>query len=124
MTPVGRPNRAMRGNSGLKIRILAVIDKKGLAELPGAPTIFQDVPGYNLSRGWFGLFGPAGLPSPIASRLQSEFKKAIQAPDLQAKLEKLGMSPGGNSPQEFSKDVQGLLESIGKIVKDLKLEAQ
>lgn len=107
-----------------KVKLLAVVDKVPLKALPDVPTIYKDLPNYTLLKGWFGLFGPAGLPSPIATRLQSEFRKAVSPPEVVTKLEGLGIAGGGATPQEFTAMVMEQIDRVEKVVKELKIEAQ
>ena len=52
-----------------KVRILAVGAAKRLAGLPEIPTVAESgPPGYE-AVSWFGLFGPAGMPAALVSRL-------------------------------------------------------
>ena len=107
-----------------KVKILAIVDKVPLKALPNVPTIYKDLPDYTLIKGWFGLFGPAGLPTPIVSRLQTEFRKAVSPPDVMAKLEGLGIAGVGSTPQEFSAMVTEQLDRVEKVVRELKIEPQ
>jgi tripartite-type tricarboxylate transporter receptor subunit TctC len=108
-----------------KVKILAVVDKVPLKALPNVPTVYRDVPdSQSLVKGWFGLFGPAGLPMPIATRLQTEFRKAVAPAEVVSKLEGLGIMGGGNTPQEFHAMVMDQIDKVEKIVKSLKLEPQ
>jgi tripartite-type tricarboxylate transporter receptor subunit TctC len=107
-----------------KVKLLAVVDKVPLKALPNVPTIYRDVPDYTLVKGFFGLFGPVGLPMPIAVRIQSEFRKAVAPAEVVSKLEALGIQGGGNTPQEFAAMVADQIDKVEKIVRDLKIEPQ
>ncbi len=107
-----------------KVKVLAIVDNVPLKSLPGVPTVFKDVPHYNLNKGWSGLFGPAGLPESIALRLQKELNKALHAPEVVAKLDALGMLPVGSPPEDFETLFHTSLEKTRAIVNRLKLEPQ
>ena len=61
---------------------------------------------------------------PVAVRLQAELRKALHTPENIAKLDALGITPGGNSPQEFAAAVLSQLDRVERIVKDLNLQPQ
>lgn len=51
---------------------------------------------------WFGLFGPAGMPDHVQSKLFDAAQKALNEPELQAKLLKTGnVAAPSSSQQEF-----------------------
>ncbi len=54
-----------------RIRVLAVCSPERLPDLPDAPSIAEQVPGYAMAN-WYGLFGPRGLPPAIVARLEAE----------------------------------------------------
>lgn len=66
---------------GGTIRALAVASRARLPQLPDVPTAAEaGIPGFAMSA-WFGLFGPAGLPVPIAQRLKAAMDQiAADAP--------------------------------------------
>ena len=43
------------------------------------------LPGYQVEI-WFGLLGPAGMPSDVVARLNEAVGKALALPDLQARF--------------------------------------
>jgi tripartite-type tricarboxylate transporter receptor subunit TctC len=64
------------------------------------------------------------MPADIVNKLNAEFNKALQAPDVKATLEKLGTSPVGGSPDAFRKKLQSELAYWKKIIEtnNIKLE--
>jgi tripartite-type tricarboxylate transporter receptor subunit TctC len=73
-------------------------------------------PGYVMPASWLGFFAPAGLPDPILRRLNAEIVKAVQSPDVKAKLETAGMPVVGTGSEEFAKMVKDDIETFRKIV--------
>lgn len=73
-----------------KIRVLGVMDSQRSQFLPDTPT-FQES-GYDvISTTARGYSAPAGLPEPVAEKLQSALKAAIENSDVQAKMTDLGL---------------------------------
>ncbi len=106
------------------VRVLSIVDRARLAVLPDVPAIFDELPDYKLLPSWFGLLAPAGTPGPIVSRLQSEFRRALQSREVASKLEALGATPAGIPPEQWGQELRSSTETVGRIAKQLKLEPQ
>lgn len=81
-----------------KIRILATAGKSRLWDLPDIPSISETIPNYE-SKGWFGLFGPAGLPETITQRLSQEVTHIISDKDFVHKLSLSGLDVKKSTPE-------------------------
>jgi tripartite-type tricarboxylate transporter receptor subunit TctC len=100
-----------------KLKILAVLEEQRFPGLPDVPSILDSVPNYEKPAGWFIIFGPAGLPQPIVSRLNAEMIKAITSPELRAKVEQVGLMVVANTPQQSAARLKGTLDSYSKAMK-------
>lgn len=84
-----------------RIRVLATSDKGRSAFLPDVPN-FKEA-GYDIvGTGWYGMFAPAGTSADTVGRYSAIVVKALQSPDLRARLVKLGLQPTGTTPAEFA----------------------
>jgi tripartite-type tricarboxylate transporter receptor subunit TctC len=72
--------------------------------LPGVPTVAESLPGYAADN-WFGLGAPAGLPKPIADRLNAEVNKILKDPAFREKLVSLGFQPIGGTAEEMKQKI-------------------
>jgi tripartite-type tricarboxylate transporter receptor subunit TctC len=74
--------------------------------LPNVPT--SEEAGYPNSayRFWIGIFAPAKTPPAIVERLSREIEKALQLPDIENKLAKLGIQPMSMSGKQFARFVK------------------
>ena len=72
--------------------------------LPGVPTVAESLPGYAADN-WFGLGAPAGLPKPIADRLNAEVNKMLKDKAFADKLVSLGFQPIGGSAEEMMQKI-------------------
>jgi len=98
-------------------RGLAVTGAQRSAVLPDLPTVAESgLPGYEVSA-WFGIFAPAGLPQPVAKRLNAEFVKVMREPDLKQRLASLGADPLTSTPEEFSTYLRSEIDKWAKVVK-------
>ena len=86
-----------------KLKALALVGSdKGIAQLPGIPSLTElGYPDLNLP-GWNGVVVRAGTPAAVVARLHAEILAALQLPDVVQRYEALGLSLAVQSPQQFS----------------------
>lgn len=73
-----------------KLKPLAVTSARRSPILPAVPTMAEaGVAGYEVYE-WNVLFAPAGTPEGIVSKLASALQKALDAPDVKARIAQLG----------------------------------
>jgi tripartite-type tricarboxylate transporter receptor subunit TctC len=53
------------------------------------------------STSWFGMVAPSGTPAPVVAKIQAEIVKALQAPDVIANYKSQGLTPVGDTPEQF-----------------------
>ncbi len=66
--------------------------------LPELPSIAEVVPGFE-SSSWQGMYGPAGLPAPMAARLAAAAQAALARPELQARFADAGLQMMPTGPE-------------------------
>lgn len=99
-----------------KVRILASAGGKRSAAMPDIPT-FRDE-GFNVEgSAWFGVLAPAATPKATVDRLSAAIAKAVQSPDVAAKLASLNMEPVGSTPEEFARVIAADWAKWSAIVK-------
>jgi tripartite-type tricarboxylate transporter receptor subunit TctC len=101
-----------------KLRPLAVTSAKRVDDLPNVPTINES--GYNGFDAvtWFGLLAPAGTPKDVVARLNAEFNKALQSPELRKRLGDEGADAAGGSAEQFAALIKDEIVRWGKVVKE------
>jgi len=101
-----------------KLRALAVTSAKRVDDLPDVPTINEaGYKGFDAVT-WFGLLAPAGTPKEVIARLNTEFNKALQTPELRKKLGDEGADAAGGTPEQFAALMKDEVPRWGKIVKE------
>lgn len=98
-----------------KLKALGVTTRKRLVAFPEVPAIAETLPGYE-SSAWFGLFGPARLPTPLASQLFEAVQAAVQSPDIRRRIEAEGAQPASMSPEAFHRFVQAEIARWREVV--------
>ena len=99
-----------------KLKALGVTSARRLPAFPDVPAIAEVLPGYE-SSAWFGLFGPARMSPDLTRRISDAARQAIATADVRKRLESEGSVPVGNSPEEFSRFVQGEIQRWARVVK-------
>jgi tripartite-type tricarboxylate transporter receptor subunit TctC len=84
-----------------KVRIIAVTSSKRDAQIPEVPTLKEQ--GINMeASAWFAMYGPAGMSAPTLAKLEAQVRKAVNRPEMQDQLIKLGNEPVGSSSVELA----------------------
>jgi tripartite-type tricarboxylate transporter receptor subunit TctC len=86
---------------------------------PAVPTLKET--GYNgpPSRGWYGLFAPAGTPRPIVDRIAKEVATIVADPDFaQKQLKDRSLVGATSTPDDFAKQIAEDRVVAEKVVKD------
>jgi tripartite-type tricarboxylate transporter receptor subunit TctC len=117
-------SNAMAGVKQGSVKILAVLEPERYAKLPQVPSMSESVPAFRKPSSWFGFFGPAKLPPEIVSRLGTEMRKAIQDPDVRAKLEAADFAVIGDTPEQFAELLKDGIKRYGAIIKAAGIPAQ
>ena len=72
------------------IRAIAVMGAERAAAMPGVPTtVEQNLPQLQ-APAWIGLFAPKAVPRPVLEALEKAVTAALDDPDVQARITKLG----------------------------------
>lgn len=100
-----------------KLKIIAVLESVRYAGLPDVPTLGEALPGFQKPGSWFGFFGPAGLPQPLLARINAEMVRALNAPDVRARLDENAMIVIANTPEQFAAMVKNGIDVYGKLIK-------
>ena len=106
-----------------QLKLLAVAESKRVRDLPDVPTIAETVPGVVTST-WEGFFAPAGTPSAIIDRLYEATKKALESPEVQQKLTRIGIVPNLMPPDELKRTVHEDLKFWRQAVETAGLQPQ
>ncbi len=114
------PITAMPSANAGRVRVLAVSSDKRSPYYPQIPTMaesgvkgFSDV-GSDL---WFGIVGPAGIPKPIAQKLNESLIQAIRSPEIRERMSAAGFEQWTSTSEEFAKVIKTDRDRWGPIVK-------
>jgi len=100
-----------------RLRALAVTGSKRAAVAPELPSIAETLPGFESSQ-WWGMFGPAGLPSEVVNRLNASAQQALTLADVRKRLAADAAEPVGGSAAEAEKFLKEDFEKWRKVIRD------
>jgi len=101
-----------------RIKALAVTTVVREASLPNVPTMQEaGLAGYEATS-WFGAVVRAGTPQSILDRLGAATLKALQNPDVIAKLQKIGLDPYPQNGKDFDAFYRAEIARWSQVVKD------
>src|SRR5215813_11837037 len=98
-----------------KLRAYGVTSRQRLPSFPNVPAIGEMVKGFE-STAWFGVFGPAGLPPEIVSKLNTGIAAGLNSAIMRQQLEKEGAAPAPMSPADFAAFVRDDVKKWAPIV--------
>ena len=107
-----------------KARILAVLTKQRVAALPDIPTLAEAGVSGCESDTWNALTAPPETPAAIVAKLNAAANKAMQAPDLLDRYQKLSAGPGGGTPAETAAFVKEETRRWGEVIRAAGIQAQ
>ena len=115
---------AMALIKGGKLRPLAVSTAKRNAQLPNVPTPAEAGAKGAESPLWFGVWGPAGMPADMVSKINADVRKALADPAVKERLTATGNDTMDMSPQEFSKLVRTEIDEYGRLLRAAGVKPQ
>jgi len=109
---------------GGRLKAIAVTGATRWQGLPEVPTVEEGgVPGFDVNS-WAGLATTAGTPPAIVERLHAELQKALQVPEVRARLESFGGEIRGSTPEEMRSRVAAEVQRWSKVIADAHIQKQ
>lgn len=100
-----------------KLRALAVTSGKRASALPDVPTLAEaGVQGAEIYE-WNALFAPSGTPDSTIAKLSEALQKALETPEVKARIAQLGGDVQKGGPAAANDFVQGQMAQWAKLVK-------
>jgi tripartite-type tricarboxylate transporter receptor subunit TctC len=99
-----------------KLKALGVTSPKRAKALPDVPAIAETLPGFDI-QAWYGFMAPAGTPRDIVKKIHDDSVAIIKRADFLERLDKDGIEPVANTPEQFAAQIKADIAKMGKIVK-------
>jgi len=107
-----------------KVKLLAIMDTARYRRVPEIPALTEIVPGYKPVPSWNGFVGPAGLPQPIVARVHAATAATLADPNIDARMDELGIRSVGKAPDAFARALVAEIEGFADIAKAVGLQAE
>ena len=105
-----------------RVRPIAVTGQSRHPLLKDTPTLDESgFKGFDAQQ-WYGVVGPAGLPSDVVKTLSDTLTLTLQAPDLADKLSIEAIEPRAMSPDAFGKFIKADIARWTQLAKDRNIQ--
>ena len=107
-----------------RLRALGITSSRRFPQSPEVPTIAESgIPGYAVDS-WNGLFAPAGTPPEIVNRISAAVQQGFRDPALRKRMEDMGATPVGDTPEQFRAFVASEQQKWGNFVRSTGIKVE
>ncbi|MGB6103910.1 MAG: tripartite tricarboxylate transporter substrate binding protein [Pusillimonas sp.] len=106
-----------------KLRAIAALGATRPSALPALVTATESGLEDYTSVVWFGIFAPGATPPPVIERLNAEFVKALEAPEVRAKMSELGFDVVASSSAAMAETIEKDLVRFDKVIREAGIKA-
>jgi tripartite-type tricarboxylate transporter receptor subunit TctC len=108
---------------GGKLRMLAVLGETRSAAFPEIPTMKEQGLPNLVVETWYGMFAPAGTPSAVVAKLNTDVNALLQHADIRESLARQDLNAVGGSPERFAEMIGRELTRWARVVAAAKIKA-
>jgi tripartite-type tricarboxylate transporter receptor subunit TctC len=107
-----------------QFKVIATSGEQRAPQLPAVPTVKES--GYPdfVVTSWNAFYGPAGLPKDIVTKLNEQVVAALKTPDIQKRMEDLGIQPMIGSPEFLNERMKSDIAKWAKVIEAAGVEKQ
>ncbi len=98
-----------------KLKALGVTSLRRAKALPDVPAVAETLPGFDI-QAWYGFLAPASTPREIVKKIHDDSVAIIRRADFLERLDKDGIEPVANTPEQFAAQIKADIAKMGKIV--------
>lgn len=109
---------------GGKLRLLAVSTPQRMPQYPNTPTVHESGLRDFYFNSWFAMVLPAKTPADITGKLYSEVRKALNDASVRDKLNGLGITIRGSSPEEMGRALRDQYALYQKLINEKNIKEQ
>jgi tripartite-type tricarboxylate transporter receptor subunit TctC len=107
-----------------KLRGLAISTPRRLSQLPDVPTFEEEgIKGFDVTN-WYGIMAPGGTSRELVTKLNADINKAMQVPEVRARLEAVGTQLHEQSAAEFEAFMKAEVVKYGKLIKGANIRIE
>ena len=107
-----------------QLRGLAVTSAKRFPAAPDLPTVAEAaLPGFDVTA-WYALYAPAQTPAEIVRKLHADVVAVLAEPEIREKIELLGVTVIGSTPEELARHLKAETELWGPVIKAANIKGE
>jgi tripartite-type tricarboxylate transporter receptor subunit TctC len=108
-----------------RLRALAISTPQRLTQLAQVPTFEEKgIRGFDVTN-WYSVMGPKGMARELVARIDDAVRKAMNDPEVRAKLDPQGVQFGGpQTPDAFRDFIRAENAKYARMVKELNIRAE
>jgi len=109
------PQTAITGVQSGRVKVVGATGTERHRDFPNVPTFREQ--GVNMvSKSWYGLVAPAGLPEATLNRLNAVMNQVVKTPEVVEKLRGMGFEVEGGSVADFAKYMREEREELRQVI--------
>jgi tripartite-type tricarboxylate transporter receptor subunit TctC len=98
------------------LKPIAIMSPKRSPIAPNIPTVAETLPGFDVES-VFGAVVPSATPREVVRKISADMAKALQNPEVRQRMAEIGLTPVGNTPEEFDAYIRAEIPKWAKVVK-------
>ena len=107
-----------------RLKAIAVTSARRTTVMPEVPTVAESgLPGFE-AISWFGLYAPAATPKDTVNKLNADFNRVLQLPEVKEKLAAQGAEPIAMTPEQFASYLKVEIAKWAKAIKESGAKAE
>jgi len=108
---------------GGRLRAIGVTSATRTPLMPDWPALAETLPGFDIDA-WVGMFGPSGLPDPIARRLHEVLARKLARAEVQESLAAQGFAAAVLDPTQTQAFLKSEVDKWSRLSKQAGIEPQ
>ena len=100
-----------------RLRALAVTGQHPDPAVPELPTISETLPGFS-ALSWYGILVPAGTPSAVITRLNTELDRIVHEPQIEKRFAAIGGEAIGGPPSTLASLIHDQIARWRRVAKE------
>ena len=102
---------------GGRLKGFAISTPRRLPQLPDVPTFEEEgLTGFDVTN-WYGVMAPAATPREIVTKLNADINRAMQVPEVRARLEGVGTQLKEQSAADFDAFMKAEVAKYARLIK-------
>lgn len=98
------------------LKPIAIMSAKRSPIAPEIPTVAETLPGFQVDS-VFGVVVPSATPRDIVQKISADMNKVLQLPEVKQRMADIGLTPIGNTPEQFDAYIRAEIPKWAQVVK-------